>query len=77
MKELIVSFLNAITVVPKFYVLFCDKVRSSCQKMMNSRTRLKGLPTVDACKQFGRSVTYNENSNGPSREPCGTPETTC
>lgn len=33
--------------------------------------------TLEACQQLGRSVTYNEDSNRPSIEPRGTPQTTC
>lgn len=35
------------------------------------------INTLEACQQLGRSVTYNEDSNGPSIEPRGTPQTTC
>ena len=44
-------------------------------KYIYSKSRFTSSANIESStEELGRSLTYNEKSNGPSIEPCGTPQ---
>ena len=62
-----------------WWILFKSEFKMACKLLILSEHAVKFVSSayisaLECLRQFGRSLTYKRNNNGPRFEPCGTPQ---